>query len=203
MKKLYELIMIKYAPFEEIKNNYIGTKIPYVVKLTTIEWKLKRDIVSNRENNICEICGEKCMDDWLLKTENGFAKEVPATYEFIIEDKEHYDLSGEIDFIYPIETIRLIEQKQVRISNVHHKYYVLEKEPWEYPNEDLMLLCHHCHKTIHQNQQIKIYKDFSKNEWDIVRPCQKCCGTGYLWEYSYWQGGICFDCNGKRFLNWG
>lgn len=31
---------------------------------------------------------------------------------------------------------------------VHHKHYVYGKEPWEYPNEDLVTLCEECHLLV-------------------------------------------------------
>ena len=33
---------------------------------------------------------------------------------------------------------------------VHHKKYVWGKEPWDYPNEDLITLCKMCHKKEHK-----------------------------------------------------
>lgn len=30
--------------------------------------------------------------------------------------------------------------------HVHHRYYTRDKEPWEYPNEALITLCHTCHE---------------------------------------------------------
>jgi 5-methylcytosine-specific restriction endonuclease McrA len=29
--------------------------------------------------------------------------------------------------------------------HVHHKYYIPEKKPWEYPNSALITLCEVCH----------------------------------------------------------
>lgn len=34
---------------------------------------------------------------------------------------------------------------QSRVMHVHHKYYLPEREPWEYPNEVLITLCEICH----------------------------------------------------------
>jgi len=38
--------------------------------------------------------------------------------------------------------------------NVHHCYYKKDKEPWEYPNKSLIVLCEDCHKEEKEN----IYK---------------------------------------------
>lgn len=30
---------------------------------------------------------------------------------------------------------------------IHHAYYIAKREPWEYPDECLVTLCHDCHGT--------------------------------------------------------
>ena len=30
--------------------------------------------------------------------------------------------------------------------HVHHKYYLKDKKPWEYPNDALITLCEGCHR---------------------------------------------------------
>ena len=32
--------------------------------------------------------------------------------------------------------------------HVHHKYYIPDKKPWEYPNKALITLCEGCHKWL-------------------------------------------------------
>lgn len=48
--------------------------------------------------------------------------------------------------------------------NVHHKYYDKGKNPWEYPEESLLTLCEHCHKseTIDLNKYSKAFIDAFK-----------------------------------------
>lgn len=36
--------------------------------------------------------------------------------------------------------------------NVHHRYYLSQKEPWEYPMEALVTLCEECHRDETQNR---------------------------------------------------
>lgn len=33
--------------------------------------------------------------------------------------------------------------------NVHHGYYLPNREPWEYPNESLWCMCEECHQEAH------------------------------------------------------
>ena len=44
--------------------------------------------------------------------------------------------------------------------NVHHTKYVYGKKPWEYPESELMTLCHNCHS------EITIIKKEIKNDID-------------------------------------
>jgi hypothetical protein len=42
--------------------------------------------------------------------------------------------------------------------NVHHRYYLNNKEPWEYPNEALITLCEDCHNDEKNNYPEQIDK---------------------------------------------
>ena len=33
--------------------------------------------------------------------------------------------------------------------NVHHRYYIEGRMPWQYPNSALIILCDDCHKRVH------------------------------------------------------
>lgn len=44
--------------------------------------------------------------------------------------------------------------------NVHHKYYIFGKFPWEYPDELLITLCEGCHEW--EEEQKYIITDFTK-----------------------------------------
>lgn len=80
--------------------------------------------------------------------------------------------------------------------NVHHKYYMEGKEPWEYDDDALITLCPPCHKKEHENNTINVY-----NKDGIIlketKPCGKCGGSGYIPSYSHIQNGICFKCEGE------
>lgn len=87
--------------------------------------------------------------------------------------------------------------------HVHHKYYILGRKPWEYPNDALITLCSDCHEKLHKSGivDIPIYAIDSKGRKIKMEytPCQKCNGQGYLKEYLYYKGGICFRCNGAKY----
>ena len=43
---------------------------------------------------------------------------------------------------------------------VHHKVYVKGKEPWDYDDSDLVVLCEKCHNMVHQNEYHELYPKF-------------------------------------------
>lgn len=87
--------------------------------------------------------------------------------------------------------------------HVHHKYYVLGRKPWEYPDEALITLCSDCHEKLHKSGivDIPVYAIDSNGRKIKMEytPCIRCDGQGYLKEYLYYQGGICFRCNGAKY----
>ncbi len=90
--------------------------------------------------------------------------------------------------------------KFVNGLHIHHKYYQLERKPWEYPNEALTTLCLHCHEKIHNETKIEVY-DAKNNLIKDLIPCSKCSGTGHIPKYDYYYSGICFKCNGDKYEN--
>lgn len=80
--------------------------------------------------------------------------------------------------------------------NVHHKYYIRGKKPWEYPDDEaLVTLCEDCHKKRHE-KAIPLL-DFEHNHIKDICKCEKCGGSGYLPQYRYRDNGVCYDCWGE------
>jgi hypothetical protein len=79
--------------------------------------------------------------------------------------------------------------------NIHHKYYIIGKNAWEYQDDALLTLCSKCHQLEHENNKILVYAQ-SGDIMYIAENCNKCGGSGYLPEFDYFQSGICFSCNG-------
>lgn len=88
----------------------------------------------------------------------------------------------------------------VRGLHVHHHYYIKNKKPWEYINEALIALCEHCHHEFHESNEVKVYENEKMEDFEFRPYCEKCGGSGYLSEYHYHCGGICFNCNGKGII---
>ena len=47
-----------------------------------------------------------------------------------------------------------------RTLHVHHKYYIYDKDPWDYSDDLLITLCNDCHKE--EEEYRYIYSDFTK-----------------------------------------
>lgn len=80
--------------------------------------------------------------------------------------------------------------------NVHHKYYIRGCKAWEYDNEALITLCHKCHRDVHETEDIYVYSKVGEILYK-TEICERCGGSGYLPEYSYYKNGICFGCQGE------
>lgn len=84
--------------------------------------------------------------------------------------------------------------------NVHHKYYLVGRNAWEYRDDALVTLCDRCHSQIHHNSIVEtfIYRDGVKVAMNYT-PCTRCGGVGYFPEYRKVENGICFRCRGNRY----
>lgn len=85
--------------------------------------------------------------------------------------------------------------------HVHHKFYLVNRLPWEIEDEALVSLCRNCHTKRHQNEKIKVYGNhFNDSRVESKRYffkiCPRCNGTGYLPQFSHVEDGICFLCWG-------
>ncbi len=80
---------------------------------------------------------------------------------------------------------------------VHHRYYVKGKLPWDYPDDALVPLCEKCHSEFHGAVYEEVNGAFIL--CPNLRRCKRCGGTGYLPEFDYFENGKCFQCNGSGF----
>lgn len=81
--------------------------------------------------------------------------------------------------------------------NIHHNYYILGKAPWDYDNNALVTLCSRCHQKRHKQTKIPLYRQDRLLIYPALPVCDRCNGTGYLPQYHYYMGGICFKCHGE------
>ncbi len=86
------------------------------------------------------------------------------------------------------------------VLQIHHRYYVINKLPWDYPDDALMTLCKECHTKLHEAGHVLVYEEV---EGKLVRrklkPCIRCLGAGFFPQWEHIEAGICFRCRGARF----
>jgi hypothetical protein len=190
--------MRKFIPYKDIKDKFKSSwHIPYEILLNTIEWREFRQTIITRDKSRCQICNkeqsEKFGSDYFRK---------PTKLEIAENSKEQsIDLVGDGSFIVKMKNAPIVGVKTdtPTILHVHHTYYIFGDLPWEYKSEALLTVCHDCHVAIHDKEKIPVYVDNSfKDKLDLT-PCTRCHGTGFLKQYLYFQNGICFRCEGRKF----
>ena len=81
--------------------------------------------------------------------------------------------------------------------NIHHNYYIFGRKPWDYDNDALVTLCSRCHQKRHKQIKIPLYGQDKQLIYPALPVCDRCNGTGYLPQYHYYMGGVCFKCHGE------
>lgn len=163
-------------------------QIPYVELLNTREWFVKRIQILNRDNFFCKTCGagetefeQKGL--YLIPFEH-----LPSPKEWTITLKEGYQV-----FDYAING----DSHHPIYLHVHHKYYIKDKLPWDYPDDALITMCAMCHFEFHQNNYVDIFDQLG-NKLQL-NPCYRCKGAGIFPEFDHIIGGLCFRCKGAKF----
>lgn len=168
--------------YKEIQEEYSSNKIPYHVLLNTQEWSERRAEIIIRDSCTCQMCNQNKAFKYpnlILETryrENGSSYSVEMSPRNIMELAEDYRLQ------------------------VHHKYYIEGYLPWEYEDNLLITYCFDCHKKWHEENNIEYFaliEGILKNKQYTV--CGRCNGVGWFPEYSYCDGGVCYECYGKKF----
>tara|TARA_B110000503_G_C7141502_1_gene411023 strand:+ start:1702 stop:2301 length:600 start_codon:yes stop_codon:yes gene_type:complete len=193
---------ISYSSLKEGKpEEYIS----YLEKLSTTEWSEKRNEIIKRDKHTCDICNLQAtsFENGLMfrdktKTElEEYKREIASSwYDAVLpEYKNQYDRD-----ILPEIIKNLIKKPEQIILQVHHKYYIIDNLPWDYPNDTLITLCNLCHQKLHDDIDIPIFSNDKKNVQLKYHKCTTCNGSGYRPEYHYHLNGICFNCRGKKYI---
>lgn len=119
--------------------------------------------------------------------------------EKIKNDEVDVDLEG-VYLTGVKEPFIKIELKDNHYFHVHHMCYRKGIEIWEQADEEYVTLCNVCHKIVHESQEIPFFDEAGRDiSGNFVR-CYRCYGKGYLPEFSYHMGGICFGCHGRGII---
>ena len=148
----------------------------YKEKLQTEDWRIRRIWIIQKDNYVCQVCGKLGFDECLVITGLGDGDNVEQLEEPIIAPDE--------------DSLEL---------NVHHTCYRYGRDPWDYPDKELVTLCPECHKKIHEEQTIPVLDDNGRIIKNTTK-CDRCGGYGYIPEYSHIQSGICFKCWGEGII---
>jgi|SRR5690554_139575 len=146
---------------------------------------------------------------------------IEETLEYLDHQKSLSDLLivKEIREIYYGDLLQCFEWKSKRLNillrdrfecqkckkkdignHVHHTYYLQHELPWDINDQALETLCYYCHKNVHEESTIPVYKIENHIFIEVAREnpkCSRCGGTGYLPHFSHVQNGICFKCGGN------
>lgn len=191
-----------YKKLIEVKGK---DNLTYLDLLSTNEWKVKRDQIIKRDNYECKNCGK---EEFKASIFEGYRDRTKAEKDVYLENQKKKYLETQsgrdilalfgksLKILTPMVKKEDYVEKEPVILNVHHKYYIKNKLPWEYKQDALITVCSNCHSVIHETQDTLIYEDDKLENPKIIENCNKCGGTGYLGQYDYYMNGICFQCNG-------
>ncbi len=142
------------------------------------------------------VLDQNIVDEYIVSIEyiyptgpNGIVCDFNGLYGSVIVSVTYKNFVGSFYFI----------PKEIKGLNVHHKYYVKGKAPWEYEDDALVTLCEECHRETHRTTRIPIYRNYKSSKIDCgtAKPCSRCNGSGYLPQYQHVADGICFQCWGE------
>jgi 5-methylcytosine-specific restriction endonuclease McrA len=193
---------MKHKAFAAIVNekSKLGQKTTYQDELLSLEWQDKRLEVIERDGNICTNCN--ALPTTMIQ---GYprrikTKEEEKIYraETLVEYKEFFDKLT--NFNPDNMCIEMHKADKHIILHVHHKYYILISKAWQYNNDALITLCSSCHQDIHDKNLIPVYTNGFMTQKLNLTKCPRCNGSGYLGEYHYYLNGVCFGCDGYKYL---
>lgn len=72
-------------------------------------------------------------------------------YKDLLESKEW---KIKRDSILKRDNYKCVRCKQNKKLHIHHTYYLIDKLPWQVPDDCLVTLCEKCHKKEHENNKI-------------------------------------------------
>ena len=190
--------MTIFIAYKDIKDNYkTSWQIPYAELLSTFEWRDFRQSIISRDKHKCTICNKEQSD----KVGQTYFRK-PTSQEIAERSKQtFFDLLGDGSIMVKLKPVPIVGIKtdNPTILHVHHSYYIFGNAPWEYNIDTLITVCHDCHINIHRITRIPVYVNDKLEAILNLTPCIRCNGTGFLEEYHYYQNGICFRCEGRKF----
>ncbi|NML39626.1 hypothetical protein HHL17_20670 [Chitinophaga sp. G-6-1-13] len=198
---------MSFISYQGLLKKLGDAKPSYKELLLTVEWRAFRERIIDRDNITCQKCKIKAYPS--SGTDRYYTKMDPNEYEQLLKERTEeikknpfIDLLPEMEGGFHIKNNLPYPANEIDVEiHVHHTYYVLNNLPWEYDTGSLITVCSDCHKAIHKNEIIYVYRDKQLSSSVKLISCTKCEGTGYLPAYDYFENGICFACGGSGSLN--
>lgn len=115
----------------------------------------------------------------LKNADNKIPTKIPRTKGIRKKDKDYADLLKSPH--WQRKRLRILERDEWKCRmcddtenplHVHHKYYLKDAKPWEYPDDSLITFCDECHDNYHKNKSefIKdIDEEIEKIEKYLIR----------------------------------
>jgi 5-methylcytosine-specific restriction endonuclease McrA len=160
-----------FGPAVGEQNNYENLGFIKGIFLNMAKYIGDRSIPFNLSNLVFALQRQEPLHPFQVK----YKYELVAFYKSALDEQDHVDF------------------------NIHHRFYIKGKKPWEYESDALITLCASCHTKVHKEVDIPVYDEYGARV-GTAEVCGKCSGSGYLAEYSYFQGGVCFKCMGEGAL---
>ena len=184
--------------------DYDATELTYEELLKIDEWQELRKQVLKESNYTCAICNSsETLKRWdsLERRWKYFEVTIPNNCR---KYKNTFEINGEVDSFYILDERDIIfreVEKHIHFQ-VHHRYYIEGRLPWDYHPKCFLTLCVDCHINLHKKSAVPymIWNDGKLISWTKKIACDRCNGAGVLKEYNHVQGGICFKCRGRRYL---
>ncbi len=179
--------------FQELQARYKDNQIPYDELLMTFEWYFKRFEIVQRDGKICSCCNLGPTS--YLPNKGYFHYRTQEFREFGFTSYNGQRTHEMFSFFREIPT----PSDKFYKLHVHHKYYIKNKQPWEYKNEALITMCNWCHWQFHEENEVSMYVDESLQEELEMTPCKRCNGAGHFPQYDHVDKGRCFRCRGYMY----
>lgn len=174
---------VLWSPYSEEINNVFNGEESYLI------YYEKRETIPN-----IKIYGiQRNFSNLVFSIKNNFENLRSQSMELVKQMRNNPE-----EYVNEKRKMNLYDWGYVRSLHVHHTYYNLKLQPWEYPDFSLETYCWKCHEKIHSKKNIPI-KDDDGNITGTVSPCTRCFGAGFFPEYKHVESGICFLCKGARY----
>ena len=184
--------------------------IPYQYLLGVEEWINFRLKVLERDNHRCLHCDcsylpasedlIKLTDGEIIKDRIFRSLKSNELDKSVNNANKILKANGVENLLFHKEIKEIEKYTRINTLHVHHTHYVYLNQPWEYPLGSLESVCVPCHSYIHRKTEIPVYTDNSFVETKKLTSCPRCGGSGHLDEYSYYMDGVCFECNGRKYI---